>query len=82
MWLSFHSVGILPLPKYFVRTRDRGATLRLGGGGGGEGIISAPIFGGEGTRHFFFLTLYNFKNIGGGGHVPPAPSSPPLLRGP
>ena len=29
--------------------RDRGATLRLGGGG---------------TIHFFLLTLYNFKNIG------------------
>ena len=26
-----------------------------------------------GTRHFFSLTLYNFKNIGGGGHVPPCP---------
>ena len=28
-----------------------------------------------GTRHFFLLTLYNFKNIGGGGQVPPAPRS-------
>ena len=42
--------------------RDRGATLRLGG------TVSGPISGG--TRHFFLLTLYNFKNI------------PPLLRGP
>ena len=25
------------------------------------------------TRHFFLLTLYNFKNIGGGGQVPPGP---------
>ena len=35
----------------------------------------------EGTKHFFLLILYKFKNIGGGGggrHVPPAP----LLRGP
>ena len=31
-----------------------------------------------GTMHFFLLTLYNFKNIGGE-HVPPCP--PPLLRG-
>ena len=30
-----------------------------------------------GTIHFFLLTLYNLKNIGGGGgHVPPCP--PPL----
>ena len=38
--------------------RDRGATLRLGGG-----TISDSILGG--TRHFFLLNLYNFKNIGG-----------------
>ena len=30
-----------------------------------------------GTRHFFLLILYNFKNIGGGARAPPAP----LLRG-
>ena len=30
------------------------------------------------TRHFFLLTLFNFKNIGGGSTCPPAP----LLRGP
>ena len=28
-----------------------------------------------GTRHFFLLNLYNFKNIGG--HVPPLPPPPP-----
>ena len=41
-------------------TRDRGATLRWGGGG---------------TTHLFLLTLYNFKNIGGegGASAPPAP---------
>ena len=55
--------------------RDRRATSRLGGGGGG-GHISDSILGG--TRHFFLLTLYNFKNTGG--HIPPHP--PPLLRGP
>ena len=32
------------------------------------------------TRHFFLLTLYNFKNIGGGRARAPRP--PPLLRGP
>ena len=38
-----------------------------------------------GTRYFFLLNLYNFKNMGGrGGHVPPCPPPPPpiLLRGP
>ena len=32
-----------------------------------------------GTRHFFLLTLYNFKNIGGGGggHMPPSCSAVP-----
>ena len=59
--------------------RDRGATLRLGGGG-------SPLVpqywggGGGGTRHFFLLTLYNFKNIegwgGGGGMCLPALSIP------
>ena len=36
--------------------------------------------GGGGTRQFFLLTLYKFKNIGGvgvGGHVPPPPPLPP-----
>ena len=47
--------------------RDRRATLRLGGGGMTE------YWGG--TIHFFLLTFYNFKNIGG--HVPPPPPCPP-----
>ena len=81
MWLSFHSVGILPLPKSFVHTQGSRSNFKIGGGGG-EGIISAPIFGGEGTRHFFFLTPYNFKNIGGGTCPPPPPPPPPLLCGP
>ena len=34
-----------------------------------------------GTRRFFLLTLYNFKNNGGGGEGARAPR-PPLLRGP
>ena len=53
--------------------RDRGAALRLGGGGRG-GTISDSILGG--TRHFFLLILYNFKNIGGG---PPYSAVPVLL---
>ena len=59
-----------------MKFRDRGATLRLGGGGGG-GTASDSILGG--TRHFYLLTLYNFKHMGGGGGtchpVPPAPRS-------
>ena len=35
-----------------------------------------PLYWGV-TRHFFLLTLYNFKNIGGGGRGARA-----LLRGP
>ena len=40
---------------------------------GGGGTISDSILGG--TRHFFLLTLYNFKNIGGKGTCSPAPYS-------
>ena len=39
------------------------------------GTISASILGGGGTKHFFLLTLYNFKNIGGRGTCPPPPHS-------
>ena len=38
-------------------------------GGGGGGTISDSILGG--TKHFFLLILYNFKNIGGA-HASPA----------
>ena len=49
-------------------SRDRGATLRLGGGGGGAPLVTQ--YWGD-TRHFFLLNLYNFQNM-----------PPPLLRGP
>ena len=49
----------------FLNCRDRGATLRLGGRRR-VGTISDSILGG--TKHFFLLTLYKFKNIGGGGN--------------
>ena len=40
------------------------------------GTISDSILGG--TKHFFLLILYNFKNIGGGTCPPfPLPPSPP-----
>ena len=55
------------------------SNFEIGGGAGGRGaplLVSDSILGG--TRHFFLLTLYHFKNIGG--HVPPPPA--PLLRGP
>ena len=55
-------------------SRDRGATLRLGGGGGVEPLVTQYCWGG--TGHFSLLTLYNFKNIRG--HVrPPPPPGPP-----
>ena len=53
--------------RYFSQSqmtiRDRGATLRFGGG-----TVSDSILGdGGGTGHLFLLTFYNTKNIGGGG---------------
>ena len=54
--------------------RDHGATLRLGGGG----TISDSILG-KGTKHFFLLILYNFKNIGGGTCPPPPYSAVPVI---
>ena len=46
--------------------RDRGATLRLRGGGG-----LTKYWGEGGKIYFFLLTLYNFKNIGGRDVCPP-----------
>ena len=42
---------------FLVLVKDRGAR---GGGGWGRALVT--ILGG-GTRHLFFLTLYNSKNI-------------------
>ena len=57
------------------KKRDHGATLRLIGGRRGAVHLSLDI--GKGWwKTLFFLTLYDFKNIGG--YVSP---SPPLLRG-
>ena len=55
--------------------RDHGATLRLGVEGS---TVSDSILGG--ARHFFLLTLYNFKTIGGGRHV--MPPQPPCSKVP
>ena len=55
--------------------RDRGATLRFGGG---EAPL-VPQYWGGGTRHFFLLTLYNLKNIEG--TCAPRPPSPPCTLG-
>ena len=38
-------------------------------GGGGKGSTNTDSILGGGTKHFFLLILYNFKNIGGG--MPP-----------
>ena len=58
--------------------RDRGATKRFGGGGGGAKAPLVTQYWGS-TRHFFSLNLYNFQNIGG--HVPPCPPTPWSLSG-
>ena len=55
--------------------KDRGATLRLGGGGGGL----TEYWGEGGKIYFFLLTLYNFKNIGGRDVCPPC-TPPPIPR--
>ena len=52
--------------------RDRGPTLRLGGGG--ARTISDSILGERGAKHFLLLIIYNFKNVGG--HVAPLLRSP------
>ena len=58
--------------------RDRGATLRLGEGGGGH--ISDSILGS--TRHFFILTFKILKILGGGGEEhAPGPPAPRFLHG-
>ena len=55
----------------FIDIQGLRSNFKIGEGG----TISASILGGGGgTRHFFLLTLYNFKNIEK--HVPP------LLHGP
>ena len=41
---------------------------------GGAPLVT-QYWGEGGTRHFFLLILYNFKNIEGG-HVPPPPPPP------
>ena len=52
--------------------RDRGATLRLGEGG--APLVTWYWVGGH--KSLFLLTLYNFKNIGGGTSPPPPPAVP------
>ena len=52
--------------------RDRGATLRLGGGGA---PLVTQYWGG--AQDTFLLTLCNFKNVGG--HMPPWPPAPWFL---
>ena len=49
------------------------SNFEIGEGGGGAPLV--PLYWGV-TRHFFLLTLYNFKNIGrGGGGTCPTPRS-------
>ena len=39
-------------------------------------LVTLYILGGGGTRHFFILTFYNSKTIGGGGEALAHPASP------
>ena len=55
----------------------QGPQSNFDNGGGGGGTISGSIL--EGTKHFFLLILYNFKNIGVGAHAPPPYSAPPAI---
>ena len=57
-----------------ARTSEQLCEIERGEGGG---HISNSILGWD-SRDIFILTLYNFKNMGGGGRAP-VPS--PLLRG-
>ena len=50
----------------------------MGMGGRVGGTISDSILGG-GTKHFYLLILYNFKNIGGARAPPPGPPTPRSL---
>ena len=78
LWIA--SARVFASPRFTLEksqranARDRRATLRLGN------TVSDSILGGEGggTRHFFLLTLYNVRNIGGRG--PRTPSPPPAPR--
>ena len=69
---------ILKKNPYFLFLRDRGATLRSGGRGGGGSPLVIRYWGD--TRHLFLLNLYNSKN-NWGGRGARAPR-PPLRRGP
>ena len=69
------------LPCNFTSTnlyvRDRGATLRLGWGGGEH----RSTLGGRGgaTRHLFLQLFIVLNILGGGGHVPPGPPCSAVL---
>ena len=61
--------------KSFVTDQTNSLTKTQGSrGGGGGGAPLVTQYWGGGTKHFYLLNLYNFKNIGG--HVPPLPPPP------
>ena len=63
------------MPKFELRGPWCYFEIVGGGGGGGRGLISDSILGGR-AQDSFLLTLYKFKNIGGG-HAP-TPSPPDM----
>ena len=56
--------------KFYIAREGPRCNFEIWRGGGGEGKLETRYFGG--SRHFFLLTFFNFKNTGGG-HVSPAP---------
>ena len=59
--------------EYYLK-RNTGTAKKLWDWGHRYSILGKG--GGGGTRRFFLLTLYNFKNIRGGVHVSPRPRPP------
>ena len=73
---SKHGCDLNTAPNWlFNDYRDCGATLRFGGS-----PLLTRYWGGGGTRHFFLLTLYNFKKywVGRGSTCSALPSTPLL----
>ena len=53
MWLSFHSVGILPLPKSLVHTQGSRSNFEIGGGGARASLVPQYL-GGRAQDTFSF----------------------------
>ena len=71
--LMFWSRKLSSLKKFcFIFSNNH--QCNSGGTAGGGAPLVTQYWGG--TKHFFLLILYNFRNIWGGGTCPPGPPSP------